>query len=118
MFNFTCIDDVRIRWSHTVYNVSYFLLSLLLGITKNMTHALLPILFYSVCVIMITYNTITSTTSAPQSAANMCMLRNSFHPGFVAQGDFVIGGIFPIHSKQEMPYQNSTYRRPPVKCNR
>ncbi|XP_073350442.1 extracellular calcium-sensing receptor-like [Pagrus major] len=47
----------------------------------------------------------------------MCMLQNSFHPGFVAQGDYVIGGIFPIHSKQEMPDLNSTYRRPPVKCN-
>ena len=117
MYNFTCIDDARMRRSNIVYNVSYFLLSLLLGTTNNMTGAFLPML-YPVSVLMITYNAITSTTSALQSASNVCMLQNSFHPGFVAQGDFVIGGIFPIHSTQEMPDQNSTYRQPPVKCTR
>ncbi|XP_073350480.1 extracellular calcium-sensing receptor-like [Pagrus major] len=47
----------------------------------------------------------------------MCTLHNSFHPGFVAKGDYVIGGIFPLHYNQEMPDINSTYRPPPVKCN-
>uniref|UniRef100_A0A671U914 G-protein coupled receptors family 3 profile domain-containing protein n=1 Tax=Sparus aurata TaxID=8175 RepID=A0A671U914_SPAAU len=74
-------------------------------------------LLYSVCVLTITYNTIASITSAPPSAANVCTLHKSFPPGFVAQGDFVIGGIFPLHYNQEMPDINSTYRPPPVKCN-
>ena len=117
MFNATCIDDARMRRSNIVYNVSYFLLSLLLGTTNNMTGALLSML-YPVSVLMITYNAITSTTYALRSTSNMCMLQNRFHPGFVSQGDYVIGGIFPIHSTQEMPDQNSTYRRPPVKCTR
>uniref|UniRef100_A0A8C6WGA4 Olfactory receptor C family, v3 n=1 Tax=Neogobius melanostomus TaxID=47308 RepID=A0A8C6WGA4_9GOBI len=33
------------------------------------------------------------------------------------QGDFVLGGIFPLHYNQEMPDLNSTYQPPPVKCN-
>ncbi|XP_036934579.1 extracellular calcium-sensing receptor-like [Acanthopagrus latus] len=80
-----------------------------------MTGALLSML-YPVSVLMITYNAITSTTYALRSTSNVCMLQNRFHPGFVSQGDYVIGGIFPIHSTQEMPDQNSTYRQPPVKC--
>ena len=74
-------------------------------------------LLYSVCVLTITYNTVASIASAPPSAANVCMLQISFHPGFVAKGDFVIGGIFPLHYNQEMPDINNTYRPPPVKCN-
>ncbi|CAG6001854.1 unnamed protein product, partial [Menidia menidia] len=38
-------------------------------------------------------------------------------PSFVADGQFVIGGIFPLHYNQEMPDLNCTYRPPPVKCN-
>ena len=71
-------------------------------------------LLYSVCVLTIT---IASVASAPPSAANVCTLHKSFPPGFVAQGDFVIGGIFPLHYNQEMPDINSSYRPPPVKCN-
>ncbi|TKS80910.1 Extracellular calcium-sensing receptor [Collichthys lucidus] len=56
-------------------------------------------------------------TSPPPSAAKVCMLQNSFQPGFVAKGDYIIGGIFPIHYNQEMPDLNSTYRPLPVKCN-
>ncbi|XP_036934551.1 extracellular calcium-sensing receptor-like [Acanthopagrus latus] len=55
--------------------------------------------------------------SAPPSPAKVCMLRNHYHPGFVAQGDFVIGGIFPIHYNQEMPDINNSYSPTPVKCN-
>ncbi|XP_076002404.1 extracellular calcium-sensing receptor-like [Genypterus blacodes] len=47
----------------------------------------------------------------------MCTLQNSFEPGFVAEGDYVIGGIFPLHYNQEMPDLNSTYRPAAVKCN-
>ncbi|XP_028428746.1 extracellular calcium-sensing receptor [Perca flavescens] len=56
-------------------------------------------------------------TSPPPSATKVCTLRNSFQPGFVSKGDFVIGGIFPLHYNQEMPDFNCTYRPPPVKCN-
>ncbi|XP_070826937.1 extracellular calcium-sensing receptor-like [Chaetodon trifascialis] len=45
------------------------------------------------------------------------MLQNSFQPGFVVKGDYVIGGIFPLHYNQEMPDLNCTYRPTPVKCN-
>ncbi|XP_029028182.2 extracellular calcium-sensing receptor-like [Betta splendens] len=51
------------------------------------------------------------------SVAKVCTLQNSFHPGFMAEGDFVIGGIFPLHYNQEMPDLNCTYKPPPVKCN-
>ncbi|XP_073350312.1 extracellular calcium-sensing receptor-like [Pagrus major] len=53
----------------------------------------------------------------PPSAANVCKLQNNYQPGFVAKGDYIIGGVFPIHYNQEMPDLNSTYRPPPVKCN-
>ncbi|KAI9538759.1 hypothetical protein NQZ68_012412 [Dissostichus eleginoides] len=53
----------------------------------------------------------------PPSSAKVCKLQNSFEPGFVAKGDYIIGGIFPLHYNQEMPDLNCTYRPPPVKCN-
>ncbi|KAJ3591116.1 hypothetical protein NHX12_009063 [Muraenolepis orangiensis] len=53
--------------------------------------------------------------SAP--LGKVCSLRSSFEPGFVAAGDYIIGGIFPLHYNQEMPDLNSTYRPPAVKCN-
>lgn len=46
-----------------------------------------------------------------------CTLQNEFKPGFRADGDFVIGGIFPLHYNQEMPDLNCTYKPGPVKCN-
>lgn len=93
------------------------LLSLFLGMSKNMTLLVLFPLLCSVCVLTVTYNPMSSFTSPPSSAAKVCMIQNSFKPGFVANGDFVIGGIFPFHYNQEMPDLNSTYRPPPVKCN-
>ncbi|XP_058477650.1 extracellular calcium-sensing receptor-like [Solea solea] len=56
-----------------------------------------------------------STAAAP--AASKCTLLNSFQPGFVVQGDYVIGGIFPIHFNLKIPDLNGTYRPPPINCN-
>uniref|UniRef100_A0A4W4HDP8 G-protein coupled receptors family 3 profile domain-containing protein n=1 Tax=Electrophorus electricus TaxID=8005 RepID=A0A4W4HDP8_ELEEL len=39
-----------------------------------------------------------------------CTLQNVFNPGFMADGHFVIGGIFPLHYNQEMPDLNCTYK--------
>ncbi|XP_060779007.1 extracellular calcium-sensing receptor-like [Neoarius graeffei] len=46
-----------------------------------------------------------------------CTLQNNFEPGFMAGGDFVIGGIFPLHYNQEMPDLNCSYKPGPVQCN-
>ncbi|XP_030236334.1 extracellular calcium-sensing receptor-like [Gadus morhua] len=53
----------------------------------------------------------------PAPLVKVCSLQSSFEPGFVAAGDYIIGGIFPLHYNQEMPDLNSTYRPPAVKCN-
>ncbi|XP_034024693.1 extracellular calcium-sensing receptor-like [Thalassophryne amazonica] len=42
-------------------------------------------------------------TSPVPLSANMCTLQNNFEPSFIAEGDYVIGGIFPLHYDQEMP---------------
>ncbi|KAK5868758.1 hypothetical protein PBY51_009747 [Eleginops maclovinus] len=73
-------------------------------------------LLYSQCVLTLMYTPI-SSFSSPLSAAKVCKLQNSFEPGFVAKGDYIIGGIFPLHYNQEMPDLNCTYKPPPVKCN-
>ncbi|KAL0973511.1 hypothetical protein UPYG_G00205030 [Umbra pygmaea] len=61
-----------------------------------------------------------SHTLAPSSApdtSSQCVLQNDFDPGFVADGDFIIGGIFTLHYNQEMPDVNFTSRPTAVKCN-
>ncbi|KAM7412964.1 hypothetical protein PAMA_020381 [Pampus argenteus] len=78
--------------------------------------ALFP-LMYSIWVLTLTYSPISSFSSPSPSAAKVCILQNSFEPGFVAEGDYVIGGLFPFHYIQEMPDLNCTYKPPPVKCN-
>ncbi len=104
---------------HPAYNLPNSLLSLSLFwcVCNNMTLLALFSLLYTLCVLTITYNPIASITSPPLSTTKVCMLQNSFHPGFVAKGDYVIGGIFPLHYNQEMPDLNCTYKPPPVKCN-
>ncbi|XP_070761381.1 extracellular calcium-sensing receptor-like [Enoplosus armatus] len=82
-----------------------------------MTQLVLFHLLCTVCVLTRAYKPISSVTSPPPSAAKVCTLQNSFQPGFVAKGDYVIGGLFPLHYNQEMPDLNCTYRPPPVKCN-
>ncbi|XP_058606739.1 extracellular calcium-sensing receptor [Onychostoma macrolepis] len=49
--------------------------------------------------------------------ASKCVLQNNFEPGLMANGDYIIGGIFPLHYNQEMPDLNCTYKPGPVKCN-
>uniref|UniRef100_A0A3Q2QPM0 Extracellular calcium-sensing receptor-like n=1 Tax=Fundulus heteroclitus TaxID=8078 RepID=A0A3Q2QPM0_FUNHE len=78
--------------------------------------ALFSLLYY-VIVFSLMHSPSPSYTFSATAAAKDCTLRNSFEPSFVAEGDFVIGGIFPLHYNQEMPDQNYTYRPPPVKCN-
>uniref|UniRef100_A0A8D3AF22 Olfactory receptor C family, v1 n=1 Tax=Scophthalmus maximus TaxID=52904 RepID=A0A8D3AF22_SCOMX len=78
-----------------------------------MTPLALIHLLYFVSVLPSTYTQMSSFTTP----AKVCMIQNSFQPGFVAEGDYVIGGIFPLHYNQEMPDLNCTYRPPPVKCN-
>lgn len=74
-------------------------------------------LLYSVDVLILTYSSVFSLMSLAAPAAEKCTLRNRFEPCFVADGDYVIGGIFPLHYNQEMPDLNCTYKPPPVKCN-
>lgn len=74
-------------------------------------------LLYCVCLLTLTHAFISGFTLSATSAAKVCTLQNSFQPGFVARGDYIIGGIFPLHYNQEMPDLNCTYRPPPVKCN-
>uniref|UniRef100_A0A3Q1FC71 Extracellular calcium-sensing receptor-like n=1 Tax=Acanthochromis polyacanthus TaxID=80966 RepID=A0A3Q1FC71_9TELE len=74
----------------------------------------LSLSLYTANVITLTYNSVSSFAST--SGGTICTLQNSFEPSFVAQGDFVIGGIFPLHYNQEMPDLNCTYRPPPVNC--
>ncbi|XP_053356906.1 extracellular calcium-sensing receptor-like [Clarias gariepinus] len=45
------------------------------------------------------------------------LYNNNLGPGFIADGDFVIGGIFPIHFKQRIPDLNCTYKPGPVGCD-
>uniref|UniRef100_A0A665T335 Olfactory receptor C family, v3 n=1 Tax=Echeneis naucrates TaxID=173247 RepID=A0A665T335_ECHNA len=71
-------------------------------------------LLYSISTFTLTYTIISKVTAPP---SQVCILQNNFQPSFVAKGDYVIGGIFPLHYNQEMPDLNSTYRPPPVNCN-
>ncbi|XP_076853593.1 extracellular calcium-sensing receptor [Brachyhypopomus gauderio] len=58
------------------------------------------------------------TISAPSATSDLqCILQNVFKPGFMADGHFIIGGIFPLHYNQEMPDLNFTYKPGSVKCN-
>ncbi|KAM9318699.1 extracellular calcium-sensing receptor-like [Pholidichthys leucotaenia] len=66
---------------------------------------------------VLAYTQMSNFPSITASTGKVCTLQNSFQPGFVAKGDYIIGGIFPLHYNQEMPDLNGTYRPPPVKCN-
>uniref|UniRef100_A0A3B3INF5 Olfactory receptor C family, v1 n=1 Tax=Oryzias latipes TaxID=8090 RepID=A0A3B3INF5_ORYLA len=80
--------------------------------------ALTPLsLFYSVNILTLTHFQCFSVTSPAPSTVRPCTLQNRFQPAFTANGDYVIGGIFPLHYNQEMPDLNCTYRPPPVRCN-
>ncbi|KAG7471654.1 extracellular calcium-sensing receptor-like [Solea senegalensis] len=79
--------------------------------------ALLCLLYFAVSVLTLTDSLLSSISTAAAPAASKCTLLNSFQPGFVVQGDYVIGGIFPIHFNLKMPDLNGTYRPPPINCN-
>ncbi|KAG7497020.1 extracellular calcium-sensing receptor-like [Solea senegalensis] len=79
-------------------------------------HALFSLL-YSISVLTLTDSSLSSITTEAPPAASKCTLLNSFQPGFVVQGDYVIGGIFPLHFNLKKPDLNSTYRPPPIDCN-
>nr|XP_043876084.1 extracellular calcium-sensing receptor-like [Solea senegalensis]XP_043898719.1 extracellular calcium-sensing receptor-like [Solea senegalensis] len=82
-----------------------------------MTSLVLLSLLYSISVFTLTDSSLSSiTTEAPPAASN-CTLLNSFQPGFFVQGDYVIGGIFPLHFNLKMPDINSTYRPLPINCH-
>ncbi|XP_035240657.1 extracellular calcium-sensing receptor-like [Anguilla rostrata] len=50
-------------------------------------------------------------------AAPVCSLLGYYEPGFQADGDFIIGGIFPLQYNMEMPDRNLTYKPGAVQCN-
>nr|XP_043877596.1 extracellular calcium-sensing receptor-like [Solea senegalensis] len=79
-------------------------------------HALFSLL-YSISVLTLTDSSLSSITNAAPPAASKCTLLNSFQPGFFVQGDYVIGGIFPLHFNLKKPDLNGTYRPPPINCN-
>uniref|UniRef100_UPI001CD834CE extracellular calcium-sensing receptor-like n=1 Tax=Solea senegalensis TaxID=28829 RepID=UPI001CD834CE len=76
-----------------------------------MTSLALFYLLYSV------FSSLFSITTAAPPAASKCTLLNSLQPGFFVQGNYVIGGIFPLHFNLKMPDLNGTYRPPPTNCN-
>ncbi|XP_064880298.1 extracellular calcium-sensing receptor-like [Oncorhynchus nerka] len=63
------------------------------------------------------FYSLTLSTSSTLATGSECVLLSGFDPGFVADGDFVIGGIFPLHYNQEMPDVNYTYQPTAVRCN-
>nr|XP_043888341.1 extracellular calcium-sensing receptor-like [Solea senegalensis] len=62
-------------------------------------------------------SSLSSITTAASPAASKCTLLNRFQPDFVVQGNYVIGGIFPIHFSLKLADLNGTYRPPPINCN-
>ncbi|XP_042564660.1 extracellular calcium-sensing receptor-like [Clupea harengus] len=50
---------------------------------------------------------------APLSTATSCTLQGGFElPGFMSDGTFTIGGIFPLHYRVELPHAD--FKKPPV----
>nr|XP_043887315.1 extracellular calcium-sensing receptor-like [Solea senegalensis] len=78
---------------------------------------LFSLLYFAISVLTLTDSSLSSITTAAPPAASKCTLLNSFQPDFVIQGDYVIGGIFPLHFNLKMPDLNGTYRPPPINCN-
>ncbi|KAJ8367756.1 hypothetical protein SKAU_G00077840 [Synaphobranchus kaupii] len=46
----------------------------------------------------------------------VCSLLGTFYPEFQADGDFIIGGVFPIHYGIETPEPNFTYKPAALQC--
>nr|XP_043876778.1 extracellular calcium-sensing receptor-like [Solea senegalensis] len=82
-----------------------------------MTSLALFSLLCSISVLTLTDSSLSGITTAAPPTASKCNLLNSFQPGFFVQGDYVIGGIFPLHFNLKKPDLNGTYRPPPIDCN-
>ncbi|KAG7496991.1 extracellular calcium-sensing receptor-like [Solea senegalensis] len=82
-----------------------------------MTSLALFSLLCSISVLTLTDSSLSGLTTAAPPTASKCNLLNSFQPGFFVQGDYVIGGIFPLHFNLKKPDLNGTYRPPPIDCN-
>ncbi|KAJ8332189.1 hypothetical protein SKAU_G00427970 [Synaphobranchus kaupii] len=54
---------------------------------------------------------------ASLAPAPVCSLLGYYEPGFQADGDLIIGGIFPLQYNMEMPDRNLTYKPAAVQCN-
>uniref|UniRef100_A0AAY4DRC2 G-protein coupled receptors family 3 profile domain-containing protein n=1 Tax=Denticeps clupeoides TaxID=299321 RepID=A0AAY4DRC2_9TELE len=51
------------------------------------------------------------------SSATVCVLQGDFElPWFIADGDFTIGGIFPIHYRVEMPHTDYAMQPKSTQC--
>ncbi|XP_036392196.1 extracellular calcium-sensing receptor-like [Megalops cyprinoides] len=50
--------------------------------------------------------TVSALTAASPAPVPSCSLLGHFEPGFQADGDFIIGGLFPMHYRVEPPDQN------------
>ncbi|XP_048837894.1 extracellular calcium-sensing receptor-like isoform X1 [Brienomyrus brachyistius] len=66
-------------------------------------------LFYHVCLLEL--------TSSTQTTAYSCSLLGHVEmPGFLADGDYIIGGIFPMHYRVELPPTNYTQKPASAQC--
>ncbi|KAM6933294.1 extracellular calcium-sensing receptor-like [Xenentodon cancila] len=74
-------------------------------------------LVYYITVLASAYSPVFGLSSPATSAVKGCTLQNNFQPSFVAKGDFIIGGIFPLHYDPEMPDLDFNYRPPPMNCS-
>ncbi|XP_061072469.1 extracellular calcium-sensing receptor-like [Conger conger] len=59
---------------------------------------------------------LSAVTPASLIPAPVCTLQGNFEPDFQADGDLIIGGLFPMHYRVEPPDQNFTYKPAAPQC--
>ncbi|XP_061072467.1 extracellular calcium-sensing receptor-like [Conger conger] len=59
---------------------------------------------------------LSAVTPASLIPAPVCSLQGNFEPDFQADGDLIIGGLFPMHYRVEPPDQNFTYKPAAPQC--